>query len=107
MALLLFSDTYSKMAPLADHLVGYLSMFLQLGVLALLTLLAMLVRTSLGRRPFDGWTIGLGTNALALLVLGVAAVGRDAAGGGFRVRARRAAQVKEFGHGRALFTPIP
>ena len=29
------------------------------------------------------------------------------AGGGFRVRARRAAQVKEFGHGRALFIPIP
>jgi diguanylate cyclase (GGDEF)-like protein len=66
------------MAPLADHLVGYLSMFLQLGVLALLTLLALLVRTSLGRRALDGWTAGLGANALALLVLAVAAVGKDA-----------------------------
>jgi diguanylate cyclase (GGDEF)-like protein len=66
------------MAPLADHLVGYLSMFLQLGVLALLTVLAALVRGSLGRRPFDGWTLGICANALALLVLAVAAVGRDA-----------------------------
>jgi diguanylate cyclase (GGDEF)-like protein len=67
-----------QMAPLADHLVGYLSMFLQLGVLALLTALAALVRRSLARRAFDGWTLGLGLNALALLVLAVAAVGRDA-----------------------------
>jgi diguanylate cyclase (GGDEF)-like protein len=66
------------MAPLADHLVGYLSMFLQLGVLALLTVLAVLVRGSLGRRPLDGWTAGIGANALALLILAVAAVGRDA-----------------------------
>jgi diguanylate cyclase (GGDEF)-like protein len=66
------------MAPLAEHLVGYLSMFLQLGVLTLLTALAALVRGSLGRRPFDAWTLGLGANALALLVLAVAAVGRDA-----------------------------
>jgi diguanylate cyclase (GGDEF)-like protein len=66
------------MAPLAEHLVGYLSMFLQLGVLALLTVLAVLVRRSLGRKPLDPWTIGLGANALALLVLAVAAVGRDA-----------------------------
>jgi diguanylate cyclase (GGDEF)-like protein len=66
------------MAPLADHLVGYLSMFLQLGVLALLTVLAVLVRGSLGRRPLDGWTAGIGANALALLVLAIAAVGRDA-----------------------------
>jgi diguanylate cyclase (GGDEF)-like protein len=66
------------MAPLTDHLVGYLSMFLQLGVLALLTVLAVLVRSSLGRRAVDGWTIGISANALALLVLAVAAVGRDA-----------------------------
>jgi|GEM_PF-2429555 len=66
------------MAPLAGHLVGYLSMFLQLGILALLTVLAVLVRTSLGRRRFDGWTIGLCANAAALAILAVAAVGRDA-----------------------------
>ena len=47
------------MAPLAEHLVGYLSMFLQLGVLALVAVLAVLVRISLGRRPFDAWTAGL------------------------------------------------
>ena len=67
------------MAPLAEHLVGYLSMFLQLGVLALLTVLVLLVRTSLGRRRFDGWTVGLCANAAALAILAVAAVGRDAA----------------------------
>jgi diguanylate cyclase (GGDEF)-like protein len=66
------------MAPLAEHLVGYLSMFLQLGVLALLGVLAALVRVSLGRRPLDGWTAGLFSNAAALAVLAVAAVGRDA-----------------------------
>ncbi len=66
------------MVPLAGHLVGYLSMFLQLGVLALLGVLAVLVRTSLGRRPLDGWTMGLFANAGALAVLGAAAVGRDA-----------------------------
>ncbi|HEV3087144.1 MAG TPA: GGDEF domain-containing protein [Candidatus Elarobacter sp.] len=66
------------MAPLAEHLVGYLSMFLQLGVLALLAVLAVLVRISLGRRPFDAWTLGLAANALALLVLAVAALGADA-----------------------------
>jgi diguanylate cyclase (GGDEF)-like protein len=66
------------MAPLAEHLVGYLSMFLQLGVLTLLTVLAGLVRRSLGRRAIDGWTIGLGANALAILVLGAAALGKDA-----------------------------
>jgi diguanylate cyclase (GGDEF)-like protein len=66
------------MAPLAGHLVGYLSMFLQLGVLALLAVLAVLVRTSLGRRRFDGWTVGLCANAAALAILAVAAVGRDA-----------------------------
>ncbi len=66
------------MAPLAEHLVGYLSMFLQLGVLALLAVLAVLVRTSLGRRPLDGWTAGLCSNAAALGILAVAAVGADA-----------------------------
>jgi len=66
------------MTPLAGHLVGYLSMFLQLGVLALLAVLGVLVRASLGRRPFDGWTAGLCANAAALAVLAVAAVGRDA-----------------------------
>jgi diguanylate cyclase (GGDEF)-like protein len=66
------------MAPLAGHVVGYLSMFLQLGVLVLLALLASLVRISLGRRPLDGWTAGLFANAAALAVLAVAAVGRDA-----------------------------
>ena len=44
------------MAPLGEHLVGYLSMFLQLGVLTLLTVLAVLVRLSLGRKPLRGWT---------------------------------------------------
>jgi diguanylate cyclase (GGDEF)-like protein len=67
------------MAPLAGHLVGYLSMFLQLGVLVLLTVLVVLVRTSLGRRRFDGWIVGLCANAAALAILAVAAVGRDAA----------------------------
>jgi diguanylate cyclase (GGDEF)-like protein len=66
------------MAPLAGHLVGYLSMFLQLGILALLAALAVLVRTSLGRRRFDGWTLGLCANAAALAILALAAVGRDA-----------------------------
>ena len=66
------------MAPLAEHLVGYLSMFLQLGVLTLLAVLAVLVRRSLGRRAIDGWTLGLGANALAILVLAVAALGKDA-----------------------------
>jgi len=58
--------------------VGYLSMVLQLGVLVLLTALAMLVRASLGRRPLDAWTFGLGANAGALVVLAVGAVGHDA-----------------------------
>ena len=66
------------MTPLAGHLVGYLSMFLQLGVLVLLAVLAVLVRASLGRRRLDGWTTGLFANAAALAVLAVAAVGRDA-----------------------------
>jgi diguanylate cyclase (GGDEF)-like protein len=66
------------MAPLAEHLVGYLSMFLQLGVLALLGVLTALVRVALGRRPLDGWTAGLFFNAAALAVLAAAAVGRDA-----------------------------
>lgn len=65
------------MAPLAEHLVGYLSMFLQIGVLTLLTVLAVLVRRSLGRRPFDAWALGLGANACAILVLGVFALARD------------------------------
>ncbi len=51
------------MAPLAVHLVGYLSMIFQLGVLLLLAALAVLVRASLGRRPVDGWTVGLAANA--------------------------------------------
>ncbi|HEY0383056.1 MAG TPA: GGDEF domain-containing protein [Candidatus Elarobacter sp.] len=66
------------MTPLAGHVVGYLSLFLQLGVLALLAVLAALVRTSLGRRAWDGWTLGLAANAAALAVLAIAAVGRDA-----------------------------
>ena len=66
------------MAPLAGHLVGYLSMFLQLGVLALLAVLAVLVRASLGKPRFDGWTAGLCANAAALAILAFAAVGRDA-----------------------------
>jgi len=66
------------MVPLAEYLVGYLSMFLQLGVLTLLAVLTVLVRVSLGRRPLDGWSVGLAANAAALAVLGVAAVGRDA-----------------------------
>ena len=66
------------MAPLAGHLVGYLSMFLQVGVLALLTALAMLVRRSLGRPAADWWSLGLGANALGIFILGVAAVGHDA-----------------------------
>jgi diguanylate cyclase (GGDEF)-like protein len=66
------------MAPLAEHLVGYLSMFLQMGVLTLLAVLAVLVRRSLGRRAIDGWTLGLAANALAILVLAVAALGKDA-----------------------------
>jgi diguanylate cyclase (GGDEF)-like protein len=65
------------MAPLGGHLVGYLSMFLQLGVLALLAGLAVLVRTSLGRRPLDGWVAGLVASAAALAVLAAAAIGRD------------------------------
>lgn len=65
------------MAPLGDYLVGYLSMFLQLGVLVLLTGLAALVRASLGRRPFDGWTAGLAANAAAIAVMAVGVFGRD------------------------------
>jgi diguanylate cyclase (GGDEF)-like protein len=65
------------MAPLGGHLVGYLSMFLQLGVLVLLAGLAVLVRASLGRRPFDGWVAGLIASAAALAVLSAAAIGRE------------------------------
>jgi len=53
-------------------------MFLQLGVLTLLAVLAGLVRRSLGRPALDGWTIGLLANALAIFVLGAAALGKDA-----------------------------
>jgi len=66
------------MAPLAGHLVGYLSMIFQLGVLLLLAVLAVLVRASLGRRPFGPWAFGLAANAAALLVLAAAAVAHDA-----------------------------
>lgn len=66
------------MAPLASQLVGFLSMFLQLGVLALLTVLAMLVRTSLGRRKYDFWTLGLALNTAALAILALFAVGNSA-----------------------------
>ena len=66
------------MAPLAEHLVGYLSMFLQLGVLALLAVLAVLVRTSLGWWLLDGWTAGPRSNAAASGTPAVAAVGADA-----------------------------
>ncbi len=67
------------MAPLGGHLVGYLSMFLQLGVLVLLAGLAVLVRTSLGRPPVDGWVAGLIASAAALGALSAGAVGRDVA----------------------------
>lgn len=66
------------MAPLGEHLVGYLSMFLQLGVLTLLTVLAVLVRVSLGRKPLDGWTVGLALYACAIAVLSVSALVREA-----------------------------
>ncbi len=66
------------MAPLGSLLVGYLSLFLQLGVLSLLAGLSMLVRISLGRRTADAWTIGLLANAAALAVLGASAVGHAA-----------------------------
>jgi diguanylate cyclase (GGDEF)-like protein len=66
------------MAPLGEHLVGYLSMFLQLGVLTLLTVLAVLVRLSLGRKPLDGWTLGLGLYAGAIAVLAASALVKDA-----------------------------
>jgi len=65
------------MAPLGGHLVGYLSMFLQLGVLVLVAGLAVLVRASLGRRTFDGWVAGLLASAAALAVLAAAAIGHD------------------------------
>ena len=65
------------MAPLAERLVGYLSMFLQLGVLALVTALAGLVRLSLGRRVADGWTAGLALYTGALVVLGIGALRAD------------------------------
>jgi diguanylate cyclase (GGDEF)-like protein len=66
------------MAPLGEHLVGYLSMFLQLGVLTLLTGLAVLVRVSLGRKPLDGWTLGLALNACAIGVLAFSALVKEA-----------------------------
>jgi len=50
-------------------------MFLQLGVLVLLAGLAVLVRASLGCRPFDGWVAGLIASAAALAVLAAAAIG--------------------------------
>ncbi len=53
-------------------------MVLQLGVLALLAGLAMLVRASLDRRPFDAWTAGLAANAIALVLLAAGAIGHDA-----------------------------
>jgi diguanylate cyclase (GGDEF)-like protein len=65
------------MAPLAPHLVGYLSMFLQLGVLTLLTALAVLVRVSLGRKPLDGWTVGLALYACALAVLALSVLVKE------------------------------
>jgi diguanylate cyclase (GGDEF)-like protein len=70
-----FVRSKQHMAPVASALVGYLSMFLQLGVLVLVTALAMLVRASLGRRAVDGWTLGLAANAAALAVLSTVAVG--------------------------------
>ncbi|MDB5041426.1 MAG: diguanylate cyclase protein [Candidatus Eremiobacteraeota bacterium] len=66
------------MTPLAGELVGYLSMFLQLGILVLLTGLAMLVRVSLGRRAVDGWTLGLAAYAAALGVLSAFSLGHVA-----------------------------
>ncbi|BDE06799.1 hypothetical protein WPS_20750 [Vulcanimicrobium alpinum] len=62
------------MAPLASHLVGYLSMFLQLGILAMLAGLAAVVRASLGRRMFDGWTVGLLSTAAGMGVLAATAL---------------------------------
>jgi len=64
------------MAPLASALVGYLSLFLQCGILILVTALAIVVRGSLGRRALDGWTLGLAANAGALALLSGFAVGR-------------------------------
>src|ERR1700730_11233504 len=66
------------MTPLAGELVGYLSMFLQLGILVLLTGLAMLVRASLGRKAVDGWTLGLAAYAAALGLLSLFSLGQVA-----------------------------
>lgn len=73
----MFSDD-RNMAPLGPSLVGYLSLFMQLGVLVLLASLAMLVRASLGRRVMDAWTLGLTANAAALAVLGWGVAGHAA-----------------------------
>ena len=65
------------MAPLGNFLVGYLSLFLQFGVLAMLAAMALLVRKSLGKKTVDGWTLGLILNAAALAMLaGAAALSR-------------------------------
>lgn len=45
-----------------------------------MTALAVVVRGSLGRRPLDGWTLGLAANAGALLLLAGCVVGRALAG---------------------------
>jgi diguanylate cyclase (GGDEF)-like protein len=55
-------------------------MFLQLGVLVLLAGLAVLVRTSLGRPPVDGWVAGLIASAAALASLAAATIGHDVGG---------------------------
>jgi diguanylate cyclase (GGDEF)-like protein len=67
------------MQPLAAYVVGYLSLFLQLGVLALVTVLAAVVRASIGRRIVDGWVLSLVAYTLGVLVVAVAVVGKTAA----------------------------
>jgi diguanylate cyclase (GGDEF)-like protein len=62
------------MSPLAEHLVGYLSLFLQIGVVGLLAVLAAMVRFSLGRRGVDGWVAGLVLYAVGLVMIGVVAL---------------------------------
>jgi diguanylate cyclase (GGDEF)-like protein len=71
--------TSIAMQPLAAYVVGYLSLFLQLGVLALVTVLAAVVRASIGRRIVDGWVLSLAAYTLGVLVVAIAVVGKTAA----------------------------
>lgn len=68
------------MLPLPEYLVGYLSAFLQIGVLTLDLLLLVAVRTSLRQPRFDAWTLGLAGYAGGILTLIIGSLGEPSTG---------------------------